>query len=158
MIKDRHKRYREANREKLNINRKKYYREHKAEINRKQLEYNQASFKNYLLVNFIHIRAKDKKKGYNFDIDLEYILKILEKQHYRCAITGIKMTHKHNDIRAVSIDRIDSLKGHVKGNIQLVCQGYNYLKRDCTDFEAIGFLADVVKVAVGSNKSKIIVG
>jgi len=83
-------------------------------------------------------RANAKKPGKHdpksgpkrdFDIDLDYVCELWDSQKGKCNISGISMTHQFNDLKAVSIDRIDSEKGHVKGNIQLVCQFINYAKR-----------------------------
>jgi uncharacterized protein YeeX (DUF496 family) len=84
------------------------------------------------------IRATAKKPGphdpksgpkRDFDIDLDYVCELWDLQKGKCEVSGIPMTHKFNDLKAVSIDRIDSEKGHVRGNVQLVCQFVNYAKR-----------------------------
>jgi hypothetical protein len=64
-----------------------------------------------------------------------YIQKLLEKQNFRCAFTGIELDHKtgKNNLRLASIDRINSKKGYVKGNVQIVLNCMNKAKGDSTD-------------------------
>jgi len=54
--------------------------------------------------------------------------KLWDNNNGKCAISGMSMTHKFNDLRTVSIDRIDSNKGYDEDNIQLVCQWVNLAK------------------------------
>ncbi|MFA5766359.1 MAG: hypothetical protein WC919_00360 [Candidatus Paceibacterota bacterium] len=65
----------------------------------------------------------------DFDIDLDYVVALYEAQQGRCAVTGVEMTRRHNSLNAISIDRIDPMQGHIKGNIHLVCQWVNYARR-----------------------------
>ncbi len=60
-----------------------------------------------------------------FDIDTDYAMEIYEKQAGLCAMSGMRMTHESLNLRSVSIDRIDNARGHIKGNIQLVCVWVN---------------------------------
>lgn len=92
----------------------------------------------------------DPKSGpkRDYDIDLDYVMEILESQEYKCAITGVELTHQYNDMRAASIDRIDSEKGHVKGNIQLLCQAVNHAKRHHTQSDIVSFFRSVVQSRV----------
>ena len=77
-----------------------------------------------------HPGPHDPKSGsrLNFDIDNDYVVDLWEKQQGKCAITDLPMVHKFNQLNSVSIDRIDSSKGHVRGNIQLICQAVNLMK------------------------------
>ena len=64
-----------------------------------------------------------------------YIQHLLEKQNYCCAFTGIKLDHKtgKNNLRMASIDRINSKKGYVKNNIQIVLNCMNKAKAESTN-------------------------
>lgn len=71
-------------------------------------------------------------RGYEFNISPIYVWKIYEKQKRKCALTGldIKFTHDSNkpyELTA-SVDRIDSRKGYIRGNIQLVHKTVNLMK------------------------------
>ena len=63
----------------------------------------------------------------------EYLRGMYDAQDGKCAITGIEMTHVRgvDDLsRNISIDRIDSSKGYVHGNVQLVCKIVNLMKHE----------------------------
>jgi hypothetical protein len=90
----------------------------------------------------------DPKSGpqLDFDIDLDFLCSLYEAQDGKCAVTGVKMTHKFNDLAAISVDRIDSKKGHTKDNVHLICQWVNFAKRhhDLEDFKRL--LADFLSL------------
>lgn len=93
-------------------------------------------------------RARKKKDTY-IDPDLygfdgiTYLMTLWEKQRGRCALTGIPMTwlaSRREDIgngyglgRNVSVDRIDSARGYVKGNLRLICSQLNYMRGSLED-------------------------
>lgn len=81
---------------------------------------------------------KDEQRR-EFNIDLDYVVGLWEQQNGKCSITNLQMTLKFNDMFAVSIDRIDSKQGHIKGNIQLICQAVNFAKRHHSDEKAREF-------------------
>lgn len=67
------------------------------------------------------------RRKLDFDITSEYLVDLLHKQNYQCALTGwiLEFTSGGDfDGRnplGCTIDRIDNSKGYIKGNIQLVC-------------------------------------
>ncbi len=79
---------------------------------------------------------------FGFD-GITYLMKLWDKQRGRCALTGIPMTwlaNRREDIgngyglgRNVSVDRIDSARGYVKGNLRLVCSQLNYMRGSLED-------------------------
>ena len=71
---------------------------------------------------------------------------LLAENDERCAVMKIKMTHIVGSPKAVSIDRIDNLKGYIKGNVQLVCQFYNYGKNDCKDDDVRSLMREAIDV------------
>ena len=70
----------------------------------------------------------------SFDLGLEDLLELWEKQQGKCALTNITMTHIKGQGRVntnVSVDRIDgSIKEYRKDNIQLVCYRINMMKHE----------------------------
>jgi len=104
-----------------------------------------SDWKPFLLRKLISAKHSDNKKGLKNNIDTNYLLKMLVKQNYRCARTGIQMTHILGDLHSVSIDRINNTKGHMKKNIQLVCQFYNLGKRNRTEKEARAIIKEIQK-------------
>jgi hypothetical protein len=72
----------------------------------------------------------------------EFLLRLYYEQKGRCALSGTKMTSivgKGYVNTNLSIDRIDSSRGYVENNIQLVCYIVNVMKRDLPvkDFQEI---------------------
>lgn len=60
----------------------------------------------------------DKRNGLETDLDLPYLLTMLEEQNYSCCVAGTPLTRKFNDPNSCSLDRIDNTRGHVKGNVR----------------------------------------
>lgn len=64
------------------------------------------------------------------NITLEYISDLFEKQNKRCALSGVDLhfeDKEHRDTTA-SLDRIDSKKGYIKGNVWWVHKDINIMK------------------------------
>jgi hypothetical protein len=79
-----------------------------------------------------YLLDKAKRRNKEVDINLNYLEDIWNNQEGKCALTGDTMTHLVGGIDSVSIDRIDSRKGYIKGNIQLVKKKVNIAKNDMT--------------------------
>ena len=47
--------------------------------------------------------------------------------------------------KSISLDRIDSSGGYTEANVQLVCTGVNYMKKDMSDKMFINFCIEVVE-------------
>ncbi len=74
-----------------------------------------------------------KKKKIEFDLDKGWIEKKVEKG--RCELTNIKFEFERSksysrNVFVPSIDRIDSRKGYVKSNCQIILWGINQAKND----------------------------
>jgi hypothetical protein len=139
--------WKKENRERVrHTNRERYATEEGKALHMARLERTYRSWLAKKLSTIKSIAAKpgphDPKTGLrrDFDIDLDYIMDILETQDSKCAILGIVMDHKNDSPRSASIDRIDSSKGHIKGNIQLVCQCINRMKNKNSNEEVRAIL------------------
>jgi hypothetical protein len=83
-----------------------------------------------------------KTRKIDVEVTKEDIVNLWNKQQGLCAITKLPMqkvkaqrttrSRCMNQFRA-SVDRIDSEKGYVKGNIRMVCAYVNVMKLDQTD-------------------------
>lgn len=62
----------------------------------------------------------------NYDLTEDYIKELLEKQEYKDFYTGIKPEDYHE----YSIDRIDSSKGYIQGNVVITTNQINLMKGD----------------------------
>ncbi len=86
------------------------------------------------------VRRRSRYKGMSYDIDKDYLVEIYKKQKGICAVsdTPMTMTRGKGDIyENMSIDRIDSAIGYIRGNVRLVCRAVNTMKADMTDEQTV---------------------
>ena len=80
------------------------------------------------------VKQRTKKKGFEIDLSEAFLKQLLEiNQKGLCAVTNTPIVVRHpNDITTLfdtaSLDRIDNNKGYIKGNVQWVMLGVNYMK------------------------------
>ena len=79
--------------------------------------------------------ASNRNRPKKHTITKGYLLKKLIESNGVCQKTGVPLTMTPNHPFCASIDRIDSNKGYVPGNIQVVCQMFNYAKHDFDEME-----------------------
>lgn len=88
----------------------------------------------------MHQRAKNRAKLQNREFDLDFSDIIIPTT---CPILGIPLvvhSGKSGGFPASpALDRIDSSKGYVKGNIQVISQRANQMKGDASKEELIAF-------------------
>lgn len=85
------------------------------------------------IINGAKYRAR--KKNISFELNLDILKNLWEKQEGKCSITGLSMTTtilKGKLKTNLSIDRIDSNKGYTIDNVQLVCVAVNIMKNTFT--------------------------
>lgn len=64
-----------------------------------------------------------------YNLDILYIKQLLEAQQYKCKYSGIKFENNfHNKLTYPTIDRIDSSKGYIKGNVCICTYMINIMK------------------------------
>ena len=74
------------------------------------------------------------KRKITWDLDGWYLMNLFEKQNRQCAISGYDIvfcetTERPNE-QTASLDRIDSSKGYLEGNVQWVHKDVNKMKWD----------------------------
>jgi hypothetical protein len=74
--------------------------------------------------------GRTKLSDHPNNLDLVFLKSLWAAQNGSCAITGIPMSSIAHDPCRVSLDRIDSEQGYLKGNVQLVCKAINLAKND----------------------------
>lgn len=80
------------------------------------------------------VRASAKKRAVDLDITIEYIWETYLKQDRKCVLTGLPISMGvsansfMNGDYSASLDRIDSSKGYVEGNVQWVHKDINQIK------------------------------
>ncbi len=73
--------------------------------------------------------ARNNITGYNLTV--EYIQELLDKQQYKCYYTGVELK-VGNKLTNPTLDRIDSNKGYIKGNVVVCTEIANIMKNDLT--------------------------
>lgn len=96
-------------------------------------------------------RDRAKYKSLEFDLTIEYLHYLWEKQNGKCYYSGLQMTYERNDIHAVSIDRINSSLGYTKDNVVLACSTINVMKNSHSIDEFINLCRSVVEHADTTN-------
>ena len=99
------------------------------------------------------MNAKSRCRQYNIEFDLELSdIKIPEF----CPILGVKLElgWKDNYEFAPSIDRIDSKKGYVKGNVAVVSLLANRMKSNATIEQCLAFALNIEKYFLNNKKIK----
>lgn len=106
-----------------------------------------------LLSNIKNDSMRNKYDGN--EIDLDFLLKLWNKQNGKCAITKIDMewgfADAPKDINKkylrkpynASIDRIDNTKGYTKNNVWLVCSIINTFK-GANDLDTLYYISDKI--------------
>ena len=102
---------------------------------------------------FTNIRRGAESRNLEFDIKIEDIYNLLISQNRKCALSGLDLkfskTRKNRTLQTTcSLDRIDSSRGYVNGNIQWVHKRINIMKNKLLDKDFIYFCLMV------SNKNK----
>lgn len=90
------------------------------------------------------IKQNAIKRNILFEIDNEYLWELFLKQNRKCVLSGEELifTKKYQNGRnetTASLDRIDSNKGYIKGNIQWVHKYVNKMKSNKSDDEFLNW-------------------
>ena len=89
-------------------------------------------------------KQRAKRLGINFDLTEEDI-ELPEK----CLYLDVPLTYirgKGRQFSNMSIDRIDSSKGYVKGNIQIISDLANRMKQNATPEQLVAFAKGVMRI------------
>lgn len=98
---------------------------------------------------FRGIMARAKHRGLAFKITIQYAWRLFLKQQKRCALTGTIITLSPSSTASgastASIDRINSHRGYVRGNVQWVHSTINFMKNSLSDPEFIVWCTHVAR-------------
>jgi len=87
-----------------------------------------------------------------FSISIEYVWKLFQKQKGKCALSGADIViHRewYNKVKlgsvnnTASLDRIDSSRGYVKGNVQWVHKAVNKMKSNLLESDFIDWCSKI---------------
>ena len=103
---------------------------------RKHLSLGQAAFNDL----FLRYKLGAKKRGFNFEISKDRFKELTSGICYYCGDSPSKINHRSNMYGGYTyngIDRIDSDKGYIEGNVVSCCSLCNYMKKNIKliDFE-----------------------
>jgi len=90
-----------------------------------------------------------------YKVSLKYLWKLFLKQNRRCVYSGEVLKFKFNkgdQTATASLDRIDSSKGYVKGNVQWVHKKINVLKSDFSEKEFLELCKQVTNYQIEQAK------
>lgn len=94
------------------------------------------------------LKSRKKVSQLGFDITPEYLEELYEKQNHKCAISGLPLEvdlTKRATEQPWSLDRIDSNKGYVKGNVQWVDKRVNMMKQSYNQEDFIKICSEIAK-------------
>jgi len=103
-----------------------------------------ASSKKFKEKNRLAVTARRaRKKGLAFELTDSFFKELVKKQENKCAYSGIEF-EKEGPF-ALSIDRIDSDKGYLQNNVQLVCIMINVMKNKFSEKEFLKVIEVIYK-------------
>lgn len=93
------------------------------------------------------LKKNAASRNLEFKIDMKYVWDIFLKQNKKCKLSGLDIDFGKGKTWTASIDRIDSSKGYIKGNIQILHKDVNKMKMN---FEQKYFLDICNKIVTQS--------
>jgi hypothetical protein len=137
------KKWREDNKEYRLAYDKEYYSNNKEKISIK----NQKRYTGLTLDQKFEqlLKTAQRRKTVEVFISIQHIKDAWEKQEGRCAYTKLPLTSEAHQLNTVSLDRIDSSKDYVEGNIQLVCVPINRMKLDYSEEQFVNLCSLVAQ-------------
>jgi hypothetical protein len=109
-------------------------------------KHNWKGYKEIAGTNWTYYKKGALKRGFEFDITIEYAWDLFLEQDRKCALSGqdIGFNIKTGSLskygyqkNTASLDRIDSKKGYVRGNVQWLHKDLNKLKSNLDEKEFI---------------------
>lgn len=116
-----------------------------------------------LIANYLYSRWKHRagKRHLDFTISKEYLENIFYSQNGKCAISGVdiyfaKTSKKCSTSESTaSLDRIDSSKGYIEGNVQWVHKIVNIMKSSHSDEEFINWCNIITSYNKGNKNESV---
>jgi len=90
-----------------------------------------------------------RRRGIDFNITIEEVWNLFLQQNRTCVYTGLELffVRDMNNVtgKTASLDRIDSSKGYIHGNVQWVHKIVNHMKMDASEEDFINMCKLVAK-------------
>lgn len=93
------------------------------------------------------IKAGAKKRKLEYNLNIEYLWELFLIQNRKCALSGRELYFARTklDEQTASLDRIDSTKGYIEGNIQWLHKDINMAKQSLSQNEFIFLCSEIYK-------------
>jgi len=88
-------------------------------------------------------RIQAALRNITWQVTAEYLADLLIEQDYKCALTGWDIDAMQVNKNTASLDRIDSSKGYIEGNLQWVHKMVNMCKQQYTQEEFVSLCISV---------------
>lgn len=75
-------------------------------------------------------RSQAKSRALAFNITLDYLESLWKSQEGKCFYSGRILTLETNQIDSLSLERIDSTKGYIAGNVAFISKTINMMKKN----------------------------
>jgi hypothetical protein len=101
------------------------------------------------------LMSQAEHRGFSFSVSKEYLWGLFKSQNGACALSGVPLIIGQGSIRqgvTASLDRIDSSKGYVEGNVQWVHKDVNKIK---WGFDQDYFLSMCDRISAHSRKRRL---
>lgn len=111
-----------------------------------------------------NIKNSAKTRNLDFDLDAHYLMDMYKKQNGLCFYTGIPMqmaiTENWGELKCaapdiLSVDRVDSSIGYLKGNVVLCCTAINKMKSNYSQVFLYNILGAIATKHSGSCHVKV---
>lgn len=87
---------------------------------------------------FSSLKQGATTRNLEFKLTIKYIWDLYIKQNKKCHHSGIELKFDTDNCKnTASLDRIDSDKGYIKGNVQWVHKTINFMKQNMTDVDFV---------------------
>lgn len=98
--------------------------------------------------SFFHqIRKNATTRKITFDLNIEYIWNLFLQQNGKCKLSDIELSlgKSNYDERNASLDRIDSSKGYINGNVQWIHKDINFMKNSFSQDKFLKYIELIYK-------------
>lgn len=92
---------------------------------------NEKDYKKYKINKTIYadIKKTAKRRNIEFNLSIDYLWELFIKQNKKCSLSGLDLQFSNlSTYKTASLDRIDSSKGYIEGNVQWVHKDINRMK------------------------------
>jgi hypothetical protein len=100
---------------------------------------------------YSRIKNSALQRNIIFQISIEYLWELYQKQEGKCAYTGkeiklpvfVRQLRGENNEDIASLDRINPESGYIKENLQWICKRINYMKHTMNEEYFLNWIKDI---------------